>query len=453
MPTNENPSACLSGPPVIPPPEAASLGEAPAPRAAGRCRGAVRYTLQMVVGAYIVLASAAPYRYGRLMGIALAVCLFVALVRGCLLPIRAVYWAGALAIVGACALLNGVIRGHHGALAMAGVFTVEPLLLGLLLPMLYRARQDLELLLKTLDVALVAVFTVGLLLYFAEKTGIHLPLDPLLDERFTTVDVSATSIRTNYQGFNSLIFLVPYGLLRAFTITPRSRRQLAQRAILVASGVGGALLAGRTILFLSSPTAIGLVLLWDFHRRKRDHDAQRPRHSRILRFAIGTGGAFVALGAVGVSAETAISSALSEITLKDESGIRPLQSRLLLDRFAESPLIGHGAGTTIEGYARNPDAPWQFELSYHVILVTFGLVGATVFAFWNASMLRHLLRGLPSHPEGGWLAGGLMGALLAAATNPYLFKMDGIWMLFVPFAAALWRRTELRCHELGEGRA
>lgn len=399
----------------------------------------VKTVLHAVVGAYLIVAAVAPYLYGNFIAVGLVGCLAVALISRCPIPRHAMGWTLGIVALGAVGVLHGLIRGHEGALETASIFVVEPLLLGLLLPMLFRTGSDIRVLLRYVDAALVTVSIVGFLIYLREVTGASIPIGALLDPRFTAIEVGDSTLRSNYQGFNSLVFLAPYGLVRSMTVSSIAPLRIGHRVLLVLAALTGTMLAGASVLYVSTPLAMALVFL-GLARRQQVRRRMKKATSWLLPIAGATALLALMLQMLGLGVGSGLAASLSEITLVDRSGVRAEQSERLLEKWSESPLLGHGTGTTIDGYVRDPTAPWRFELSHHVVLVTFGLLGVVVLGAWLCWIARRLLAGArAAHVYDRAVLAGLLGAVLASSVNPYLFKIDGIWMVFVPFSVAVAR--------------
>ena len=87
-------------------------------------------------------------------------------------------------------------------------------------------------------------------------------------------------------------------------------------------------------------------------------------------------------------------------------------------------------------YIRSDVMPWAYELSYLALLYQTGLVGLGIYATgiaWIYFMGVKILR------SGGMFAEsmlpllvGMTCFLVANATNPYLAKFDGLWIIFLP---------------------
>jgi hypothetical protein len=119
---------------------------------------------------------------------------------------------------------------------------------------------------------------------------------------------------------------------------------------------------------------------------------------------------------------------------------RVIQAPQLLEQWRRRPLLGSGLGATLpSGYARSAGTPYSFELTYHAILFQQGLIGLLVIlGVPLAAALRSLLalswlrREERALAIGG--AAGIVGLLVAGATNPYLISTFGMLALAATLA-------------------
>jgi hypothetical protein len=83
--------------------------------------------------------------------------------------------------------------------------------------------------------------------------------------------------------------------------------------------------------------------------------------------------------------------------------------------------------------------PWSYELYYLALASQIGLLGLAAVAssvawmLWSA--LRVLRGGDPTAESLIPLFVGMLCYLVASASNPYLPRFDGLWVLFLPLAA------------------
>lgn len=379
----------------------------------------------LVVALYIVVSSSTPFLYGWLLAPLLAGA--TAWLMWGQWPVgRGVwFWPVVLSSLGAIGLLVGVLNHNQGARSMMTVFVIEPLVLGLLFGMAMRARDSRMFIVRVLDVATIVVAVLGLFVWLLGLKEVSAPT--FIFGNFTAIDT--INLRTNYQGYNSFIFLFPYAATR-FASSPGGG--WAWRSLVLASAVSGVVLSGRQILLLIVPIAVAFALLALSIRSGWHHNV--ARHARW--YALG------ALVAVSVAVLFVALSGWNMTTLETQFGdgsgdVRTAQSSMILDRWMTSPWLGHGLGAEVPGLVRNEQSPWLFEVSYHAILLYVGLFGMAVLVAWGAWIAVQLARAYVRDDRVAQaVAAGWVGTLIAIATNPYVFHLDGLWMVMLPYGLA-----------------
>lgn len=428
-----------------------------------------------IVMIYVVVTAAIPYLYGTYLGPLLFVAACALVVTRRLSGVAAT-WTAALVAVGVAGAAIGYLHHNPGARPTLTIYVIEPLVLGLLLGSISRVRGWRGWVVATLDGALLACVVLGLALYLTSRAGVTMP-SVLVDPPHSYVDTSVGVLRTNFQGFNALVFLAPWGLARFFWRLPNDKTWW--NYLLCLAAVLGIGLAGRRILYLTVP-AIGLVAFIVCGIVGWRHFQERAAGVLVFwatRFAASLAVLAVAWGVVALAAglslraveertATQVGLTVGQTTgsvgqgkdrgtsLPDTSpyttpDVRGAESAQMLDWWKKSPIWGHGSGSVVPGYTRNSTQPWIYELTYHNLLFQFGVLGCAVLAAWVLWMGRWLLRGVAaSDALARAMACALAGAVLASVTDPYLLKIDGMWMVFLPFGAAVGQRAAARTEKV-----
>jgi hypothetical protein len=395
----------------------------------------IRFVLA-VVWVYVVVTAVVPYKYGTyiapLLALALVACV---LLRVDLRP--ALPWVLALLAVGLMGLLVGLARDNPGARPTITIFVVEPVVIGLLLGSIWQVPGHRRAIVSALDTALVVAVVVGVTMYEVKRLGGTMP-SFLVDPAYSAVDTTGTTLRTNFQGFNSLAFLAPYAMARGVAAKETT---FVWRTVLVCAGVLGVVLSGRRMFYLTVPvvTVLGILCLALVLRRL----LRRPISGRQVLLFLGSLGAaaVVTTAVVAIVAVTpvqAVTRTAGQVTVSSHNDVRTSESKHFLDAIEESPIWGHGSGAVVPGHIRDLDRPWTYELTYHQILFDFGLLGSIVLLGWTLWMAWRLWGRIR---DGDQLvvaiAAGWAGVLLASVYDPYLLKIDGMWMVFIPFGFAV----------------
>src|SRR5665213_2688549 len=134
--------------------------------------------VHLFVGAYIVTSAVAPLLYGKELIGGLVVALLFASVNNPRIPKTAVFWVFILVSLGTFGTLVGLLHQNPGAISNTTIYILEPLLLGLLLPLTCRTPSDRQVIVWILDIALVGAAIAGVLIY------LHLPLGAIAGQSY-----------------------------------------------------------------------------------------------------------------------------------------------------------------------------------------------------------------------------------------------------------------------------
>jgi hypothetical protein len=110
----------------------------------------------------------------------------------------------------------------------------------------------------------------------------------------------------------------------------------------------------------------------------------------------------------------------------------------LISAWSHSPLMGNGLGATVDINPLNRLQPWAYELSYISLLFQTGIVGLVIYSIAVIWIFYRSIVILKNFPQSHFLiipaVSGLAIFLLINASNPYLYKFDYLWTLFLPVA-------------------
>ena len=116
--------------------------------------------------------------------------------------------------------------------------------------------------------------------------------------------------------------------------------------------------------------------------------------------------------------------------------VRSDQHTFLLNSWKNAPFFGKGIGAAVDGYYRNRERPWAFELGFHVSLHRLGLFGFGIELLYYFGILFFGIKIIRRDSDFimiGLLC-GMMGFLLAHATNPFLNSYEFLWPIILPLA-------------------
>lgn len=113
---------------------------------------------------------------------------------------------------------------------------------------------------------------------------------------------------------------------------------------------------------------------------------------------------------------------------------RTQQFHSLTKDFLESPIVGHGLGWA-SAYVRSLN-PWEYEMVYNYIFACCGVIGFSVYLLSIVWIYKTSIKILRSDNKFNTFLFpqiiGLTIMLCANETNPYLMKLDFLWVLYLP---------------------
>jgi len=118
---------------------------------------------------------------------------------------------------------------------------------------------------------------------------------------------------------------------------------------------------------------------------------------------------------------------------------RTIQKPYLLEGFARSPALGVGFGA-YAGYLRSAERPWNYELTYHLMLFNLGIVGVAILGTLFAVYFVFVRRLLSQFKDGAAipfaLVVGLCSLCIGAYSNPYFNGFDYLFFIgLLPYLA------------------
>jgi hypothetical protein len=366
-------------------------------------------------------------------------------------------WTLGLAMVSFFFVMEGFVAMTPGASKVIGVYIVWPIIYTFWIGGLAQPR----LLLVIHRTAVVATLIVGVygICYLLTQLGL-LPDIGLISWLSFGWEAEAFGTHEGYTqmqfaGMNSLPFLLPYVMASSATQVPSAGRHLFRQICLWTACILGwivVLAAGRRALFLVVVLTPLLIL---FFRSFQPETEKRMNRKSVITFCglfvISVVVLFAGLSSIYQFDVSAIWDRLvtgldlSSQTIDAGAILRHEQLLALVRGWLEHPILGVGHGASAFGSIRSDTMPWAYELTYLALLFQTGIVG---FMAYSAGILWIFYRGVKIIAEGGPLGRmmipmlvGLCSLLIANATNPYLLKFDGMWMLFLPLAVINFRLT------------
>jgi hypothetical protein len=361
---------------------------------------------------------------------------------------------GFFAAFGILLVLRGLILGAPGASNLAGVHAFWPLVYLILIGGMLQVNtlQSLE---KTI---IIASATIGTLAVAYLLSQLHLipeipHFDAFLPDDEATIGFYEGYVRMALPGVNSLSFIVPFLMA---TIVIRSSSRSAQGFSKV--GIWVSLLLSMFVVIVSGRRATTLALFLTpalifafglFAPTNERSAVMKSLRQLVVTAVVGVFLVILLLRPVytisfeGFFDRFSSGFDFSATSVDSSPDERRQQFFALLNGWYEHPVLGAGLGEPAYGSIRSDVMPWAYELSYLALLYQTGLVGLGIYA---AGIAWIYLMGIRILRSGGIfgksmlpLLVGMTCFLIANATNPYLAKFDGLWIIFFPVAVInLW---------------
>ena len=359
-------------------------------------------------------------------------------------------WTLFLITVGALFALRGMFLGAPGALKAAQVYVLWPLVYAVLISGVTQKRILIGLQ-RTIVVATLFIAVQGGV-YFLTQAGV-LPENRYADVLSFDWESQAIGfhegyVGMQYPGVNSLPFLVPFLFASLLTLSPDNKSGPVSRTWVGVSfftGLAMVLASGRRALllvtFMAPPLSFALLL---FDHSQTWRLSMRSFFRAVAFLAVSIVILVLLMNTVYKVNLSALFDRFSEgfdfraTTFDEGAGARHEQYLALIRGWFENPLLGAGHGASAYGSIRSETMPWAYELSYVALLFQTGLLG---FLAYSAGVIWICWTGIKMIREDRALGKVMLPALVgmtcflvATATNPYLARFDGLWVLFLPLA-------------------
>lgn len=351
-----------------------------------------------------------------------------------------VVWACVLIGTGLFFIFWGVVNNAPGALRVATVYVLWPLVFTFLIAAISSAHA-FQAIFTTI---IVASFAIGVysLTFIGYATGL-LPSWMYFElDQGQAIGLHGGFVEYNMYSISTLIFVVPFmfALLHGFVFNQKSLFWLLCLAFVLCLIL--AILSGRRVLWLVlilTPIIYGLLSIIKIKRERiklRFNVAWLvllPILTIVLTFVFGT----FELDLYAIIKQIVAAFGGGSGPIEASAYLRFEQAAALHDGWMQSPLLGHGHGA-VAGVIRSYEMPWAYELQYHALFFNTGIVGALLYAGCIVWIYWQGVRMIRSSVEYGRLMlpllVGLTCFLIANATNPYLLKFDYMWVIFLPLA-------------------
>jgi len=345
-------------------------------------------------------------------------------------------------------LLRGVYGTISGVVQEApGVYIVIPLcityvVINFSFMVLVVKRKHFDWLIQILFFATAAVIVLDIsFILNAFKIIPYLPILDLFQNSPTPFSIGINqykSLEFYSRNLGILPFTLPFFMALLFDRSIKKRIKFLNTTTLVfllLLMIALMLLSGRRIFILIM--LITPVLLFLFSRKLRGDVKSRVNYGLLffMTITIIASSVLFSYTAIeyGLSFENLTDSFLAAFDSNKET-VRSEQSSALMESWRKAPIFGHGNGAIVDGYWRDQESPWRFEMGYHLSLHRLGLLGFSLEALYYLGIIvlgvRIIKRDNDIVMIG--LLSGFLSFLLAHATNPFLNSYEFLWPIILP---------------------
>lgn len=354
-----------------------------------------------------------------------------------------VAWTLFLMTIGLGFILLGTVRSAPGAVRVASVYVLWPLVFLILISYL-KTYQDLMSVLKIMlaSAILIPLYAASYILYELHliPTAFYLALD-----QGQAIGFYKGYVEINLYSLSSLLFLFPFSVSALLTWPKAGALPFQKKWLWLASILGGALVlvSGRRALLLVGALSPFLTLAFRFTLpawREQLRAKARPIFTLGAILVVIVVTAALLHLALDVESGELITYFIKGFDFSTDPSANPRREQFyaLLEGWKQSPLFGNGLGSFTTFSVRSFEMPWAYELYYMSLLFQTGIVGVLCYAlgiFWIIwSSIRILREDELLAPFQLSILVGMLCFLIGNATNPYLVKFDYMWVIFLPLA-------------------
>jgi hypothetical protein len=357
-----------------------------------------------------------------------------------------------LIIAGLIATFIGSLHGAPGVNDQAVVWFGSIVIWGLWAWSMTRGQIRITLLVLTIATALLSAL---IALYVGAQQGLlpNVVPDSLLNAQGAGFDLTQQGSAIRLYGLSTLAAAGP--LVSSALFAGRDKFLPSRKLLALATAFAAiaGIVAGRravAALVVISPI-LTYVLLAALRPRKKVSASKGRPPKWLLASPLVLVAALVSaqlswldrpLAAIGDGFNLMFGTVSASDSLKSASDLlRAAQTKELLSAWGNQPVFGSGFGAVLpDGFVRSTEKPWMFELQYHDLLFTMGLVGFALVlaALWCAWVgIRRAAAANPEHlPAIVATTVAAASMLIANATNPYLQAVGNCWSVALVLGVA-----------------
>lgn len=328
--------------------------------------------------------------------------------------------------------LYGVINSAPGALPVLRVMVIYPVLF-FFISLMYRTEYNQSFLSLFLWIALI----VGAFLLIFNILTIYVPNNgfvSFLQEQYkglAVVDHQNGYFKFTLPTVTSVVYFLPFSI--ALFLCNKVYRKWAFLSICILSAV--AILSGRRAIFIM--TILGVIMVFLLTKNKYHNAENKIKVLNLISIFMVMFLLLLLLSFQDGWLEFYLSRIYSIFDfVSDDSNVeRTLQFRSLMNGVYNAPFWGAGAGAGTD-YSRSDTMSWAYELSYVALIYQYGIIGGGIYFAIAIYLIYKMISFVNIEGRDSFyfpFLCGMISFLFANATNPYLGKLDYIWVILFPF--------------------
>ncbi len=355
-------------------------------------------------------------------------------------------WTFFYAVVGLLFAFKGNVSGAPGAIKGAQVYVLWPVVHVILIS----GMNNWRILLGVQRVLISAALCISgyLLIYVLVEAGVLPPF--IYREIFyqrQAFYLQQGYIQINMDVLHTMSFLLPFSLAALLLhLSGDCNLPISKRWFWIACSLqlGVLLVSGRRALWLVTLMTPFLTFVFQSFLPKSERKGIWRSEAKIIIVTILIGiGVFYYFNTIyDYKFSGLVDAFLEGFNFSDPASINTSTRRdqyfILSQAWDKNFLFGAGLGASVPGYVQSVELPWVYELYYLSLLYQVGLFG---FGCYLAGIAWLYWKGIKIVREGGLFAQmtlchliGMTCYLIAAGTNPFLARFDGMWAIFLPLA-------------------
>lgn len=245
------------------------------------------------------------------------------------------------------------------------------------------------------------------------------------------------NVTRGFAGATMLVYGSMIFLSGAIFAAPTVLKSKIVRLIMVAAMIAAAATSGRAAFLIAIPIgfAVGALLRPGLSGQFSQNSREGVPLLGVVAILIGLSLGIVILNALFVQLDLMVIAEAFFQKLASGGGTERVgQFYALWAGVEDSYGLGQGHGVGVS-YLRSDEHPWRYELLPLATILRVGLFGTAVYALPFLAAFIAILRKFRSNqlsPFDVYMAGGLMAALAATFTNPYMESFIFQFMYFLP---------------------